>query len=98
MEMKRSEKKAQDYLVHQLKVEPCDIDGGLEFNGYHCYSPDFRPKKGLSWWWVHKEDYLLTLGDLPGYRLIRTFPFIRYLGPDGAVFVLKPSSASENAS
>ena len=48
MDMKRSLKKAQDYLVYQMNVPPCDFDGGLEFNGYHCYSPDFSPRDGLS--------------------------------------------------
>lgn len=94
MDMKRSLKKAQDYLVHQMKVQPCDIDGGLEFNGYHCYSSDFRPHKGLSWWWVQKEDYLITLGPLPDYQVVRSFPFKRYFGPDGAIFVIKPRGAS----
>ncbi len=94
MDMKRSVKQAQDYLVGQLDVKPCEIDGGLEFNGYHCYSPDFHPKKGLSWWWVRKEDYVITLGPLPDYRVVRTFPFKRYIGPDGAVFVLKPQKHS----
>ncbi|MGO9568412.1 MAG: hypothetical protein ACLP5H_12800 [Desulfomonilaceae bacterium] len=94
MDMKRSLKKAQDYLVFQMNVQPCDIDGGLEFNGYHCYSPDFRPHKGLSWWWVRKEDYLITLGLLSGYQVVRTFPFKRCLGPDGAIFVLKPHETS----
>jgi hypothetical protein len=94
MDMKRSLKKAQDYLVDQMKVQPCDIDGGLEFNGYHCYSSDFRPHKGLSWWWVQKEDYLITLGPLPDYQVVRSFPFKRYFGPDGAIFVLKPHGTS----
>ena len=62
MDMKRSLKKAQDYLVLPDERAACDFDGGLEFNGYHCYSPDFSPRDGLSWWWVRKEDYLITLG------------------------------------
>jgi hypothetical protein len=98
MEMKRSLKKAQDYVVYQLNERPCDIDGGFEFNGYHCYSPDFRPSKGLSWWWVRKENYLLTLGPLPGYQVVTSFPFNRYLGSDGAVFVLKPHGTSRDSS
>jgi hypothetical protein len=94
MDMKRSQKEAQDFLVNQVHVQPCDIDGGLEFNGFHCYSPDFHPGKGLSWWWVKKEDYLLTLGPLPDYKVVRSFPFKRYMGPDGAIFVLKPHKTS----
>jgi hypothetical protein len=92
MEMKRSLKSAQDHLVQDLKVEPCHLDGGFEFNGYHCYNQDFKGRPGLSWWWVSREDYLLTLGPLPGYRLLRSFPFKRYLGGEGAVCVLEPES------
>jgi hypothetical protein len=92
MEMKHHLQKAQNYLVQELKVEPCHIDGGFEFNGYHCYQRDFRPRAGLSWWWVSREDYLITLGPLSGYRTILTFPFKRYLSGEGAVCVLQPES------
>ena len=90
MELKRAQEKAADYLVQEKAVNPCNIDAGFEFNGYHCYDPNFQPVKGLSWWWVHQEDYLLTLGPLPGYETVRTFPFKRYAGPPGAIYVLKP--------
>jgi hypothetical protein len=93
METKRSLKQAQDYLVHERGVNPCDFDGGLEFNGYHCYRSDFKPVDGLSWWWVEKEDYLLALGPLPGYDVIRAFPFQRYMGPNGEVLVLTRSAS-----
>jgi len=89
MEMKRSLKKAQNHLLMELKVDPCQIDGGFEFNGYHCYQKDFVPRKGLSWWWVKKENYLVTLGPIPGYRVVKTFPFNRYLGPDGAIHIIQ---------
>lgn len=94
MAMKRALKGAQDYVVRDLGVPPCDFDGGMEFNGYHCYQPDFEPKPGLSWWWVHRETYLLTLGPLPGYETMRTFPFRRILGGEARVEVLKPDKAA----
>jgi hypothetical protein len=90
MEMKRSQKKAQDYALQRLQAKPCFMDGGFEFNGYHCYSNDFLPPKGLSWWWVSREDYLITLGLLPGYRVMKIFPFPRYCGPPGAIYLLQP--------
>jgi len=95
MEMKRGLNEAHYYLTKELKVDPCQIDGGFEFNGYHCYRNDFNPHEGLSWWWVTKEDYLVTLGPLPGYRTIKTFPFSRYFGPDGAVHILCPFKNAE---
>ncbi len=94
METKRSLQKAHDYLVSDLKVDPCHIDGGFEFNGYHCHRKDFKPRKDLSWWWVTREDYLITLGPLRGYSIIKTFPFKRYIGPDGAIHILQPGEKS----
>lgn len=93
MELKRSIARAHDFLVNDLKTDPCRVDGGFEFNGYHCYRSDFVAQKGVSWWWVSAEDYLVTLGPLPGYRVIQTFPFRRWLGPVGEVFILRPEAA-----
>ncbi len=90
METKRSLKKAQDYLVEELRIDPCRIDGGMEFNGYHCYSPEFQPLPGMSWWWVREEDYVITLGPLPGFEVVRTFPFSRLVGQGGKIHVLRP--------
>ncbi|MHC1745035.1 MAG: glycosyltransferase family 39 protein [Syntrophobacteraceae bacterium] len=91
MATRRAAQEAHDHLLVDLKVDPCQVDGGFEFNGYYCYDPHFRPEPGLSWWWVHREDYLTTLGTLPGYEVTATFPFGRWMGPDGAVYLLKPT-------
>lgn len=90
MNMKRSLAEAHNYLVNELHVDPCKMDGGFEFNGYRCYRKDFVPKEGLSWWWVDREDFLITLGPLSGYEVVRLFPFKRHVGDDGAIHVLKP--------
>jgi hypothetical protein len=91
MAMKRSLVQAHTYLISDLKVNPCHVDGGLEFNGYHCYKSDFAPKPGLSWWWVEKEDYLLAMGPLPGYNVVKVFPFRRIVGGQAAIYVLRPN-------
>ena len=90
MEIRRTVDKANQFVVTDLKVRPCDFDGGFEFNGYHCYSLDHKPREGQSWWWVNDENYVLTLGDLAGYTTVKRFPFSRILGPNGNVHVLKP--------
>ena len=87
---RRAAAQAHDYVVRELKVDPCRFDGGFEYNGFHCYRPGFRPRPGLSWWWVESETYLLALGPLPGYSVVKSFAVGRCLGPDGAVFVLRP--------
>ena len=90
LEMKRSLTAAHKYVLNDLKASPRDVDGGFEFNGYHCYKKGMPYRKGLSWWWVERERYLITLGPLAGYHVIRTFPFQRWLGPDGSVHLLQP--------
>ena len=87
MSMKRALVEAHNYLIHEVGANPCNVDGGFEFNGNFCYRKDFRAKDGLSWWWVDREDYLTTLGPLDGYEVVRVFPFRRLIGPDGAVNV-----------
>jgi Dolichyl-phosphate-mannose-protein mannosyltransferase len=94
MEMKRAQKTALVYVEESLGTAPCDFDGGFEHNGYHCSDPHFVPKEGLSWWWVSREDYLLTLGPLPGYEVIGTFPFERLIGKSGAVYILRGLAGS----
>ncbi len=92
LEMKRAQHRAQQYVITQMNVDPCSFDGGFEFNGYYCYNVHYKPSEGKSWWWVHEEKALLTLGPLPGYKIERVFPFSRVIGPNGAVYVLTPES------
>lgn len=89
MRTRSAVKQAHDYLMNDLAVHPCDIDGGFEFNGYHCYRKHFVKRPGLSWWWVDRERYVLTLGPLAGYTVEKVFPFRRTFGPGGAIHVLK---------
>jgi hypothetical protein len=98
MEFKRHQKMAHDFLVNELRMDPCRVDGGFEFNGYHCYDPGFRPAEGLSWWWVREERYLMALGEIPGYRVVERYPFTRWLGRNGAVHVLEPLSEPKDPS
>lgn len=87
---RRSLKSKLTNILHEMRANPCDGDGGMEFNGYHCYNPNFKAKPGLSWWWVNQEDFLVTLGPLKGYEVVRTLPFSRYIGPKAAIHVLRP--------
>lgn len=95
MEMKRALREAQTYVVDVLGENPCHVDGGFEFNGYHCYRKEFEPRNGLSWWWVDRENYLIALGPLPGYKTVHRFPFSRVLSTDGAVTVLQRKTQGE---
>ncbi|MCP4575695.1 MAG: hypothetical protein GY846_05375 [Deltaproteobacteria bacterium] len=94
--VRRAAHKAHQFILSDLKVDPCKVDGGFEFNGYHCRFRVKEKKPGLSWWWVEDEDYLVSLNILPGYGIIRSYPIKRWLGADGEVYVLKPSHVISN--
>lgn len=98
MAMKRAQSRAYRYAVKVLGSNPCHMDAGFEFNGYNCYDRSFKPKPGLSWWWVEREDNLLTLGPLPGYTVMKKFPFSRWMGPDGAIHLLQPAAHADDRS
>lgn len=93
MELKRAQVRATEYLVRDLGIDPCAFDGGFEHNGYHCYRRGITSAEGASWWWVAEEKYVVALGPLPGYCSIKTIPFDRYLGKDGAIHVLAPQDS-----
>jgi len=66
------------YLMSDLKKSPQVIDGGFEFNGwYQTASMQYGQTK--SWWFVDKDDYILTFGPLPGYKVLKTFPYKQYV-------------------
>ncbi len=96
MQTKRALVKAQTYVTRDLRVHPCDFDGGFEFNGYHCYDKDYTSHKGMSWWWVTKQDYALTLGPLPDFSVVKTFPIGRIMEKDAAIYVLKEDMTVKN--
>ncbi len=90
MSTKRSLHKAHHHIIKDMGVNPCLIDGGFEFNGYHCSKINhLELNDTYSWWWVSKEKYLITLGPLPSYQTVKMFPFSRYLGNDGAIHILE---------
>jgi hypothetical protein len=89
MEIKRAQARALNHITGDLDVEACAVDGGFEFNGYYCYDKDYERETTKSWWWVQDERYAVTLGPLPGYEVVKKFPYRRIMGPDSAVFALK---------
>jgi hypothetical protein len=82
-------------LMDQDHVPPAEIDGGLEFNGFYLYDPNYTPSPGKSWWWVHNDTYALTLGTLDGFEVVREYPYRRWVPPFKATFyVLRRTPAS----
>lgn len=77
-------------------VSPLDIDGGLEFNGWVSYDPQFRDRGGVvlgtvpNHRMVHNRFYAVTLSPVEGYDIVKRYPFTRWLPPgQGEILVLK---------
>jgi hypothetical protein len=81
-------------------VPPTQIDGGVEFNGWHLAATldrwpsdadvrigdDSRP----SWWWVVDDRFVVSFAPLRGYAEWRALPYRRWLVPGaGHVYVLQ---------
>ncbi len=67
-----------DYLVRELHISPHLIDGGFEFNASQQTSA-IQNGTSKSWWFVDKDDYILTFGPLEGYGTLKMFPFTQYI-------------------
>jgi hypothetical protein len=83
---------ALNSLVQESHISPRYIDGGYEFDGWYLYSRNYKAQTGKSWWWVDKDDYVISFGSLAGYRDLKRYPVRRWLpfGPE-AIFVLQKS-------
>jgi hypothetical protein len=90
METKRTILRAQNYVINELHTKPCDFDGGFEFNGYHCYDKSYNSGSDRSWWWVFQEKFVITMGPLPGYEVVKSFPISRILEKNSSICILKP--------
>jgi 4-amino-4-deoxy-L-arabinose transferase-like glycosyltransferase len=78
-----------DLTDHQ-RVRPEDIDGGLEFNGYYLYRPDYQTRPGRDFWWIEGDTYQITFHPLPGCSAVREYHFAHWLPPySGSLWVLK---------
>lgn len=80
----RTRWQALNQLTHVQNISPRQIDGGFEFNGWYLYDDDYddwleEPEK--SWYWVDRDDYLVSLNPVLGYREINRYPFTTWLPP-----------------
>lgn len=71
-------------------VSPDHIDGGYEFSGLYLFDPKYKASGKRSFWWVNDDEYVVSAGPMPGYRVIRRAPVNRWWKGGGAdVFVLR---------
>jgi len=60
-------------------VTPEYIDGGYEFNGWYLNDIKYQKQRGKSYWWVNRDDYMISSGLLKGYQEVKRYPFTRWL-------------------
>ena len=94
----RARWQALNDLTIKEKISPKYIDGGFEFNGWYMpgkYTEKEKNKK-KSWWWVDKDDYIITFGSIPNYTTIKKYPFDAFLGnKHQSIFVLQKDSLAK---
>lgn len=69
-------------LMQDEQVLPSRIDGGFEFNGWYLYRNDYDDWKyepDKSWYWVDKDDYVVSFNPITGYEEIKRYSFSRWL-------------------
>jgi hypothetical protein len=86
---------ALDELVTQQRVSAREIDGGFEFNGWYLYDSEYRITQEKSWWWVARDDFMVTFGPVPGFTELKRYQFRRWLPPgEGDILVLRRTAPS----
>lgn len=85
----RARWRALEYLTKEKNIPPNRLDGGFEFNGWHKPGPKGE-RAGISWWWVEKEDFVVTFGDMDNFTKQKGFPYERWLPPGvDSIYILK---------
>jgi len=71
-------------LTKVQNISPHLIDGGYEFNGLYLfdskdtYSNNYQPnpkKPKQSWWFVDKDDYMITFAPIANYQTIKKYSY-----------------------
>lgn len=74
----RARYRAFQFLTKQ-GVSIRDIDAGYALNGFYNYHPAPQRMEDRSFWWVTNDEWVITFGPVPGYRLAYEFPYRRWL-------------------
>ncbi len=86
----RARWRALGHLTKEKNITPNEINGGFEFNGWHRPVKERTYGAFKSWWWVDKENYLVTFGKMDGFKVMETYPYSRFLPPGkDSIFILE---------
>ncbi len=78
-------------LTDKKRIPPSRIDGGYEYNAWHLFDfSKYHPDTQHKWWWVDRDDYIVTPAILPGHSLELVYPVRTWLPlSPGKVYVWK---------
>jgi hypothetical protein len=80
--------------LQRENIAPERIDGGFEFNGWYFYDPKFHGPHHKSDWWVQDDEYILSFGQLAGYKIHREYSYAHWMPPyEGKILVLQRDDA-----
>jgi hypothetical protein len=94
----RARWQALHYLMEDRHIPPAFIDGGYEFNGWYCYSPNYQPVNPhiRSLWWVDDDRYLVTFRKIEGFGVLAVYSYQRWLPYlKDNIFILERNVTSE---
>ncbi len=66
---------AIDELESRRDADAGTLDGGFEYNGDRSYDPAYVADPSKSWWWVKRDDMMITFGPLPGLEVVARYPY-----------------------
>lgn len=80
MAWNRARWEAINYLTDEKKIDRHKIDGGFEFNAWFQTAACNPEVKGrISWWFVSSDDYVVSFGEINGFKTIKKIGYFRLL-------------------
>lgn len=94
MEWNRTRWQAVRQLLTEEKLQPEDVDGGFEVNGWYLFSHDNQPERWGNtpsfFAWTEKVPYVIAYGEIDGFEIRSSHSYQRWLLPsEGKILVLK---------
>ncbi|MBY0551752.1 MAG: glycosyltransferase family 39 protein [Candidatus Obscuribacterales bacterium] len=75
----RAKLQAYNYLRQDMGIPPEEIDAGIELNGFYLFSGKLPRESKVKFWFAKGDRFLLTLGPMAGYKVVKSFEFSRWL-------------------
>ncbi len=81
---------ALNELLAGGKVAPAEVDGGFEFDGWYLYGSAYKEDSAEDWYRADRGSYLLAFAEMPGWVVVKQYPYTHWLPPyTGQIVVLK---------